>query len=84
MWRSPLSAFPLFYFEFLRLDWQSKFRYTEVHPDEDMHKLLPHKQLRQIPSDLDMLQKQIMRLFEDVLDSDDDKKACTGKAANLP
>ena len=62
------------YFEFLRLDWQSRFRYVERHPDEDLHKVIPHKLLRHIPSDLDTLQKQIMRLFEDVLDIDDGKK----------
>ena len=61
------------YFEFLRLDWQSRFRNAEHHPD-DVQEILPHKQLRHIPSDLDTLQKQIMRLFEDVLDIDDVKK----------
>ncbi len=62
------------YFEFLRLDWQSRFRYMDHHPDEDVYEHLPHKQLRHIPSDLDTLQKQIMRLFQDVLDIDDGKK----------
>ncbi len=62
------------YFEFLRLDWQARFRLVNQNPDEDTHKILPHKQLRHIPSDLDTLQKQIMRLFEDVLDIDDGKK----------
>ena len=62
------------YFEFLRLDWQARFRYVEKHPGEDLQKVLPHKQLRHIPSDLDTLQKQIMRLFQDVLDIDDGKK----------
>ena len=62
------------YFEFLRLDWQSRFRYIEQHPDEDIQKHLPHKQLRHIPSDIDTIQKQIMRLFQDVLDIDDGKK----------
>lgn len=62
------------YFEFLRLDWQSRFRYIERHPGEDIQKHLPHKQLRHIPSDIDTLQKQIMRLFQDVLDIDDGKK----------
>ena len=61
------------YFEFLRLDWQSRFRNAEHHPD-DVQEILPHKQLRHIPSDLDTLQKQIMRLFQDVLDIDDGKK----------
>lgn len=61
------------YFEFLRLDWQARFRYTERQPD-DVQEILPHKQLRHIPSDLDTLQKQIMRLFQDVLDIDDVKK----------
>lgn len=62
------------YFEFLRLDWQARFCYVEGHPDEDLHRVLPHKLLRHIPSNLDTLQKQIMRLFEDVLDIDDGKK----------
>ncbi len=62
------------FFEFLRLDWQSRFRCAEGHDDEDIQTILPHKQLRHIPSDLDTLQKQIMRLFEDVLDIDDGKK----------
>ena len=44
------------------------------HPDEDVYDILPHKQLRHIPSDLDTLQKQVMRLFKDVLDIDDGKK----------
>ena len=62
------------YFEFLRLDWQARFRFIKRNPDEDIHKIIPHKQLRYIPSDLDTLQKQIMRLFQDVLDIDDGKK----------
>ena len=62
------------YFEFLRLDWQARFHYAEQHPDEDIHTILPHKQLSHIPSTIDMLQKQIMRLFQDVLDIDDGKK----------
>ena len=57
------------YFEFLRLDWQARFRLVDRYPDEDTHRILPHKQLRHIPSDLDTLQKQIMRLFQDVLTS---------------
>ena len=61
------------YFEFLRFDWQARFRNAEQHPD-DVQEILPHKQLRHIPSDLDTLQKQIMRLFQDVLDIDDGKK----------
>ena len=61
------------YFEFLRLDWQGRFRNAEHHPDY-VQKILPHKQLRHMPSDLDTWQKQIMRLFEDVLDIDDGKK----------
>lgn len=44
------------------------------HPDEDVYDILPHKQLRHIPSGLDTLQKQVMRLFKDVLDIDDGKK----------
>ena len=62
------------YFEFLRLDWQARFRFIERNHDEDIHKILPHKQLAHIPSTVDMLQKQIMRLFQDVLDIDDGKK----------
>ena len=62
------------YFKFLFLDWQSRFRDTEQRPEEDIQKILPHKQLRHIPSDIDMLQKQIMRLFQDVLDIDNGKK----------
>lgn len=61
------------YFEFLRLDWQARFRNAEHYPD-DVQEILPHKQLRHIPSNLDTLQKQIMRLFQDVLDIDDGKK----------
>ena len=62
------------YFEFLRLDWQARFHYAEQHPDEDVHEILPHKQLAHIPSTVDMLQKQIMRLFQDVMDVDENKK----------
>ena len=65
------------YFEFLRLDWQSRFHYAEQHPDKDVHEILPHKQLAHIPSTVDILQKQIMRLFQDVLDIDDGKKKPT-------
>lgn len=62
------------YFKFLFLDWQSRFQQFQQNHDQDVQKLLPHKQLRHIPSDVDTLQKQIMRLFEDVLDIDDGKK----------
>ncbi len=65
------------YFELLRLDWQARFHYAEQHPDEDIHTILPHKQLVHIPSTVDMFQKQIMRLFQDVLDIDDGKKKPT-------
>ena len=62
------------YFEFLRLDWQLRFQQFKDSPDMDVEEILPHKPLRQIPSTIDMIQKQIMRLFEDVLDIDGDKK----------
>ncbi len=62
------------YFEFLHLDWQSRFHYMDHHHDEDVYEHLPHKQLWHIPSGLDTLQKQIMRLFEALLDIDDGKK----------
>jgi len=62
------------YFEFLRLDWQSRFQELEENPNGDMEIILPHKQLSRIPSTIDMIQKQVMRLFEDVLDIDDGKK----------
>lgn len=42
--------------------------------NQDAQKILPHKQLRHIPNDVDTLQKQTMRLFQDVLDIDDGKK----------
>jgi len=62
------------YFEFLRLDWQSRFQELEENPNKDMEIILPHKQLSHIPSAIDIIQKQVMRLFEDVLDIDDGKK----------
>ena len=62
------------YFEFLRLDWQGRFRYAEQHPEEDIQTILPHKQLSHIPSDVDTIQKQLLHLFEDVLDIDSNKK----------
>lgn len=62
------------YFEFLHLDWQERFRYAEQHPDEEISDILPHKHLSHIPSNVDMIQKQLLHLFEDVLDIGDNKK----------
>ena len=62
------------YFEFLRLDWQQRFRYAEQPSDGDVENRLPHKELAHIPSTIDMLQKQVMHLFEDVLDISGNKK----------
>ncbi len=56
------------YFEFLCFDWQWRLEETMRKEFKGMHELLPRKQLRHIPSDIDTMQKQIMKLFETVLD----------------
>ena len=65
------------YFMFLFLDWQSRFHQFRQNSELDVQDILPHKQLKHIPGNIDTLQKQIMRLFEDVLDIDDGKKKPT-------
>ena len=56
------------YFEFLCFDWQWRLEETMRKEFKGMHELLPRKQLRHIPSDIDTMQKQIMKLFETVLE----------------
>ena len=63
------------YFEFLRLDWKEKLTQSRCSGFSDVLDLLPHKEISQFLSDLDIIQKQILILFTKVLDIDMEKKS---------
>ena len=56
------------YFFYLWLDWSNKL--IQATPDcKNPTKLLPHKELAHVPSNLATMQQQILRLFQTVLDA---------------
>ncbi len=63
------------YFHQLRLDWLQRFNQAANSDGSDLIDLLPRKDLTHIPSNLDTMQRQIQRLFQEVLDIDLGKKA---------
>lgn len=69
------------YFEFLLLDWRWRLERSRENEFRDAMDVLPHKQITHIPSDLDNIQKQILRLFARVLDVDGEKKPVSQKMA---
>ncbi len=58
------------YFRQLRLDWQCRFEQTANAEGSALIDLLPRKELTHIPNSIDNMQKQIQRLFQNVLDID--------------
>ena len=56
------------YFQQLRLDWMQRFDQAANAEGSALTDLLPGKELTHIPSDIDSMQKQIQRLFQNVLD----------------
>ena len=63
------------YFHHLRLDWQDRFERAANTEVTALIDLLPRKDLTHIPSNVDQIQKQIQRLFQNVLDIDLGKKS---------
>lgn len=63
------------YFQRLRLDWLRRFEQAANSDGSDLLDLLPRKELTHIPSSIDTIQKQIQRLFQNVLDIELGKKA---------
>ena len=56
------------YFFYLWLDWSNRLK--QATPDcKNPTKLLPHKELAHVPSNLATIQQQILRLFQTVLDA---------------
>ena len=56
------------FFTFLDLDWTD--RLAQAEGCKDPSKLLPHKELSHIPANLDAMQRQILFLFQTILDSE--------------
>ena len=70
------------YFELLRLDWKFRLERAEKVDGTALLDLLPRKNLTHIPSNIDAIQKQILRLFQNVLlDRDDVKKPIPDRMA---
>lgn len=67
------------YFQQLRLDWQCRFEQATNTEGSALIDLLPRQELTHIPSSIDNMQKQIQRLFQNVLDIDLGKKASIQK-----
>ena len=67
------------YFEFLRLDWKERLEQSRQNGYGDAPDLLPHKEIAWIPSNLDAMQRQILRLFAKALDIDGEKKSVQEK-----
>lgn len=63
------------YFQQLRLDWMRRFEQAVNTEDSGLTDLLPRKDLTHIPSTIDAMQKQIQRLFRNVLDIELGKKS---------
>lgn len=56
------------FFAYLGLDWAD--RLAQAEGCKDPTKLLPHKELSHIPANLDAMQRQILFLFQTVLDTE--------------
>lgn len=55
------------YFFYLWLDWSDRLKQAADY--KNLTKLLPHKELVHVPSNLATMQQQILRLFQAVLDA---------------
>lgn len=62
------------YFELLRFVWKDRFAQAREKNYENSVRLLPHKELSQMPSNLAQIQKQLWNLFSRVLDIDRSKE----------
>ena len=56
------------YFEFLRLEWLDKLEQAEKRGFQDIVDLLPRKKLTHLPMNLSTMQRQLMALWNHVLD----------------
>lgn len=68
-------------FQLLRLDWRYRLERAQNLEGALLLDLLPRKNLTHIPSTIDMMQKQILRLFKNVLDTDNGKKTIPDRMA---
>ena len=57
------------YFFCLWLDWSDRLKQAEAPDCKNPTRLLPHKELAHVPSNLATMQQQILRLFQTVLDA---------------
>ena len=57
------------YFFYLWLDWSDQLKQAEAPDCKNPTRLLPHKELAHVPSNLATMQQQILRLFQTVLDA---------------
>ena len=57
------------YFFYLWLNWSDRLKQAEATNCKNPAKLLPHKELAHVPSNLATMQQQILHLFQMVLDA---------------
>lgn len=71
------------YFVLLQLRWHDYLEQAREQHYENLRDLLPVKELTQLPSDVDTMQKQIRLIFEKVLDVENGKTDIPGRMAAL-
>ena len=57
------------YFFYLWLDWNNRLKQAKTPDCKNPTKLLPHKEMAHVPSNLATRQQQILRLFQTELDA---------------
>ncbi len=67
------------YFELLRLDWAERLKAVERVTPKEYLRLLPHKKISHIYSNIDTMQRQIISLIAHALDMDGEKKSVSEK-----
>ena len=67
------------YFELLRLDWSERLKAAERVTPKEYLRLLPHKKISHIYSNIDTMQRQIIGLIAHALDMDGEKKSVSEK-----
>ena len=67
------------YFELLRLDWTERLKAVERVTPKEYLRLLPHKKISHIYSNIDTMQRQIISLIAHALDMDGEKKSVSEK-----
>ena len=67
------------YFELLRLDWTERLNAAERVTPKEYLRLLPHKKISHIYSNIDTMQRQIISLIAHALDMDGEKKSVSEK-----